>query len=281
MKKLTKQAEYLKTLHELTKKKAEAQDTIVGTQNSETNATSVSNKQETTHQNEVGADKNDPQNADQKPAETNQKVASIDVEKLGNDIMEMIRQKQAETNATSVSDKQETTSQNEVGADKNDPQNAVQKPAEKEAIEKTAQAVSAYNLGVEVMKGILSMSKQAAVKETAHDQIELYKEAGRRDFEALVAYAAEQLNQEQQEKQASVSEAASAEELEKVGAALFDEVYVASLKEKVASLETELNSRLEKEAAEKASQTQEVFVNQLTEKVAEAVIARLKSEPAK
>lgn len=90
MSKLTKQSEYLKTLREITFKKAEAADAVVGKPGADTTPVAVSDKTETVDQNAVKPENNTPQNAVQEPATKteakapaeNAKEAAADVEKI-------------------------------------------------------------------------------------------------------------------------------------------------------------------------------------------------------
>ena len=206
MAKITKKAAILETLHSLVNKEAElAQTNISGEPCKDTKVTSVSEETETTNKNDVGPDKlNNEQGYEQKPSSDSSepvahaKSASVDVEKLANDILSTIQTKIAEnaqtnisgtplkdTKATSVSDETETTDKNAVGADKLNKEQGYEQEGSKDSSEpskaKSAEEITkekqaSYDLGVAFCDALL---KKAAEIKSANE-IELYKEADHR-----------------------------------------------------------------------------------------------------
>lgn len=270
MAKITKRAEMLNQLHELVKKEAElAQTNISGVPGKDTNVSAISEKTESTDKNNVGPEHlNNEQGYEQKPSTepaepvANAKTANDSISKLADDILGVIKDKMAlaqtdisgvpckDTNVSSVSEKTENTDKNNIGPEHlNKEQGYEQKPSSEPA-EPVANAKSAsYNLGVAFVEAISKRAQDISYARQKQAEAEMLKEAGRRDLETLIAYAAESL--QTQEKQAAEAEAA--------GAAAFDALYKQAqmeavveenqkLKEKLASFEVVEQESLKKQA---------------------------------
>jgi hypothetical protein len=180
-----------------------------------------------------------------------EKTASV--EELGKQVLDAVN-KLAEQSAsgvpgqdthyTRVSDETDHTNKNEVGPEKlNDKQKYEQKPSTdksepskaKSAEEEAAEKIASFEYGRTLAAEFL--------KEAFASEPEIYKQAGRRDFETLIAQAAQELEQPATEKKASAEEVAAQEKAaEEAGATAFAELY------KRAQYEVQL----EKAAAEKA-----------------------------
>lgn len=313
MAKLTKKAEILKKLHTLVEKEgALAQTNISGVPGSDTSFTSVSESNETTDQNSIGPEKlNDKQKYEQKPATdeaeplAGAKTASeAQIDKLANSILESIQSKlqpqptekeaaEAQTNISgkpgkdtnfeSVADKNETTDQNAVGPEKlNDKQKHSQKPATDSATPlanaKTAEELNkeaSYRLGAQFCEALVKRASLIKQAEAHRQQVEMVKEAGRRDFEALIQQAALEI------KQAEDSRALAAKQAEEYGAAQFD----AMLKQAQLEALQEENRQLKIKVAEyvsfeKEAQAQFEAAQRKEEhtKLAHSIIEELKRE---
>lgn len=301
MAKLTKHAEVLNQLHTMVKKQAEeAQKNISGVPGGDVKSVSVSDEHETTNKNSVGPE-NVPQGYHQKPSEDSSKplANAKSASDLGTEILDIIR-KQAEAQdsvtgkpgdvkSESVGDDQEKVDKNAVKPE-NNKQNYEQKAstddskplanAKKAEVEELAAKVASYELGRQFCAALLK-----AGSESAPDEAEMMKQAGRRDFDLLIAEAAENL--ETQEKQASYNE----KQAEEAGAAYFDEVLkqaaleeavaeTEQLKAKLAEYEEFFKQAQEAEAAREAQQSFEQSQTKLAEAVAATVLERLKSETA-
>lgn len=305
MAKLTKHAEVLNQLHSMVKKQAEeAQKNISGVPGGDVKSVSISDEHETTNKNSVGPE-NVPQGYHQKPSEDSSEplAKSKNASDLGAEILDIIRkQGEAQTSVTgapgdvkseSVGDDQEKVDKNAVKPETNK-QNYEQKgssdsaeplaSSKKAEVEELAAKVASYELGRQFCAALL----KAASQQEEHSEVEMMKEAGRRDFDLLIAQAAEDL-EGSQEKQASEFEeemlAKQAEaEAEQAGAAYFDEaIKQAALEEALAE-----NQALAAKLAEyenffqqaEASQTHAEQQAKLAESVAETVLAKLKAETA-
>lgn len=308
MGKLTKHAEVLTQLHSLVKKQAEeAQKNISGVPGGDVKSESISDDNDTTNKNSVGPE-NNPQGVTQKPSEdasapvANAKSAAD----LGAEILELIR-KEASAEATGVpcedtkpekvDEKHETVDKNAVKPESNTPQTTgEQKPSADDSkpaadaktaaaqVDELASKVASYELGRQFCAALL----KAASQETQVDEAELMKQAGRRDFEALIAQAASNL--EQDEVQPENTKQAE-EEAEAAGAAYFEQVLKQAaldealqentdLKSKVAELASVVESVSSKEAQEKQAQEEAEKQVKLAETVAAIVLEKLKAEAA-
>ncbi len=281
MTKTAKNREILKQLHELVVKQAAVKPVATGVPGKEPDSSSVSEKNDKVDQNAVKPENNGPQGHEQKastdPAKpTGDKKAedklidkdaavtpeaNASVEKLGQEILELL-QKFAdnpvatgipgkEPSSASVSEKNDTVNQNAVKPENNTPQGYNQKPATGDAIpvatakaaEEKAQAdkVASYELGR--LWGELVLKK-------AHEQEqEQIKEAGRRDFELLVAKAAAQLK-ESTGKQKTASVADQEKQAEAQGAAAFQELYKRAQVEQAVMQIVQQNEQLTAKLAE-------------------------------
>ena len=301
MAKLTKHAEVLNQLHTMVKKQAEeAQKNISGVPGGDVKSVSVSDEHETTNKNSVGPE-NVPQGYHQKPSEDSSKplANAKSASDLGTEILDIIR-KQAEAQDTvtgkpgdvkseSVGDDQEKVDKNAVKPE-NNKQNYEQKAstdsskplanAKKAEVEELAAKVASYELGRQFCAALLK-----AGADSTPDEAEMMKQAGRRDFDLLIAEAAENL--ETNEKQASLNE----KQAEEAGAAYFDEVLKQAaleealeesqqLKAKLAEYEEFFKQAQEAKAAQEAQQSFEQNQAKLAEAVAATVLERLKSETA-
>lgn len=179
-----------------------------------------------------------------------------------------------ETNYTSVSKDTDSTDKNDVGADKqNDKQGYKQKPSDdgsepstpgskSASTEDEVNKIAAYEYGRELCVSFL--------KEAFASEPEIYKQAGRRDFETLIASAAAELEQPAEKKAAVVAAqdtTALDKQAEEAGEQAFAELY------KRAQYEI----ALEKAASEKAAA--EARATELTQKLAAAeALAKQASE---
>jgi hypothetical protein len=282
----------------MVKKQAEeAQKNISGVPGGDVKSVSVSDEHETTNKNSVGPE-NVAQGYSQKPSEdSSEPVAKAkSASDLGTEILDIIR-KQAEAQdsvtgapgdvkSESVSDKQEKTDKNAVKPESNK-QDYEQKAstdeskpmasAKKAEVEELAAKVASYELGRQFCAALL----KAAGETSAPSEAELMKQAGRRDFDLLIAEAAENL--ESNEKQASELQA------EQAGAAYFDQVLKqAALEEaiqenqqltaKLAEYEAFVKEAQEAKAAQEAQASFEQSQTKLAEAVAATVLERLKAE---
>jgi hypothetical protein len=295
MAKLTKHAEVLNQLHSMVKKQAsEAQKSISGAPG-DVKSVSVGDEHESHNKNSVGPE-NVPQGYHQKPSEDPSEplAKAKTAEDLGTEILDIIR-KQAEAQdsvtgkpgdvkSESVGDDKETTDKNAVKPE-NNKQNYEQKAstdeskplasAKKAEVEDLAAKVASYELGRQFCAALL----KSAGETFETNEIEMMKEAGRRDFDQMIAQAAENLEQSQfAEKQA-----------EQAGAAYFDEVLKqAALNEaiqqnealtaKVAQYEEFIKQAQEAQYAQQTAEAAQAQQAKLAEAVAEVVLSKLKNE---
>jgi len=155
--------------------------------------------------------------------------------------------------------------------------------AKKAEVEELASKVASYELGRQFCAALL----KSAGAQPVQDENELVKAAGRRDFDLLIAQAAEEL--ENHEKQASYDSADLEKQAEEAGAAYFDEVLKQAALEEAVAENQQLTAKLaEYEAYIKqaedsyyaqvnAAQMQEQQVK-LAESVADIVLGKLKAE---
>lgn len=303
MAKLTKHAEVLNQLHSMVKKQAEeAQKNISGTPGADVKSVSIGDEHESTNKNSVGPE-NVPQGYHQKPSEDSAEplAKSKNASDLGAEILDIIRkQAEAQDSATgapgdvkseSVGDDQEKVDKNSVKPE-NNKQDYSQKGssdeseplagAKKAEVEELAAKVASYELGRQFCAALL----KAASQQEDHSELELMKEAGRRDFDLLIAQAAEDL-EGSQEKQAEeydqeeFTKQAEAE-AEAAGAAYFDEaIKQAALEEALAENQAMAAKLAEYESFFKQAEESQTYAEQqakLAESVADTVLARLKAE---
>lgn len=294
MAKLTKHAQILDQLHTMVKKQAEeAQKNVSGKPGGDVKSVSVSAEHETTNKNSVGPE-NVAQGYHQKPSDDSSEplAGSKTANELGTEILDLIRkQSEAQDSVTGKPGDVKSESVDEHKADKNSvkPENNDQdykqkestdesKPlasAKKAEVEELAAKVASYELGRQFCAALL----KTAAEQQAPDELELMKEAGRRDFDMLIAQAAEELeNSESQEKQAEAQGAADFEQLLKQAA--LDEALTENqqLAAKIAEYEAYIKQAEESQYAQiAAAQAQEQQVK-LAEAVADMVLNKLKSE---
>ena len=349
MTKTAKNKEVLDQLYNLVVKQASAPKPVAtGVPGKEPDSGAISTKHDTVDQNAVGPEKLKPQDHEQKPstdpakptggkkaedttpavetpkvaAEATTEVAApnASVEKLGQELLAMLNKFANNPVATgipshdpkwqAVSTKHDTVDQNAVGPEKLNPQSHGQKPATDPSVPvahaKSADAVDAdkvasYELG--------KLWAELVIKKAQDEQIANIKEAGRRDFEILVANAAEQMKQADR-KSTNTKVAAVTDQTEKraeaEGAAAFQALYkqaqfeqgvaqiieqnkqlqakLAEVAEAQKAKEAELNAKLaaqqatiEKAAAE--DREQQKFAN-LAAVLEERIFSRFKSELA-
>ncbi len=310
MGKLTKHAEVLDQLHAMVKKQAEeAQKNISGVPGGDVKSVSVSEEHDTTNKNSVGPE-NVPQGYSQKPTDdSSEPVANAkNAHDLGAEILNIIR-KQADAQqgisgspgedvkSESVSDEQEKVDKNSVKPE-NNKQHYAQKPssdssepvaeAKKAEVEELAAKVASYELGRQFCAALLKTAEQEEYEDfekSAEEEIELVKEAGRRDFDLMISEAADNLNnyfssEEEQLKQAELA-----------GASDFDEIYKQAALEKLSTENEELQQKIaayeelikqateehEMEELQKAAQINQAV---LAENVASTVLDKLKTTPS-
>ncbi len=314
MAKLTKHAEVLSQLHSMVKKQAEeAQKNISGAPGEDVKSVSVSKEHDTTNKNSVGPE-NVAQGYHQKPSEDPSEplAGSKTANDLGAEILEIIR-KQADAQ-DSVTGAPGDVKSESVGEDKNKTDKNAVKPennkqdyeqkdssdsseplakAKKAEVEELAAKVASYELGRQFCAALL---KAAGEAQQQPSEAELMKQAGRRDFDLLIAQAAEELESPEQVKQAEEAGAAAFDayysqekQAEEAGAAYFDELLKQAALEDLSQENEQLKAKLaeyeqlvasaeaEKQAHLKAVETQELQAK-LAESVAATVIQKLKSE---
>lgn len=221
------------------------------------------------------------------------------VEKLGKDILDLVQKFANNPVATgvpshdpkwqAVSDKHDKVDQNAVKPEHN-PQGYHQKPAVDPAVPvahaKAAEApqaavdadkVASYELG--------RLWAETVIKQAQEAQLEQVKQAGRRDFEMLIATAAEQMKQAQQRSQEKVASYAPSntelaeKQAEAEGAAAFQALMKQAQVEQAIAQIVEENRILSAKLAE-AQQAQlakeAAFRQELANK--EAEMARIKAE---
>lgn len=309
MAKITKKAEILEHLNKLITKEAEmAQTNISGKPGEDTEISSVSDETESTDKSNVGPEGlNDKQKHEQKDSTDKSEPAAAaktasNIDKLANEILNTISNKLAEnaqtnisgtpladTKATAVSESTESTNKNEVGPEKlNGKQQYDQKPSSDDCApakqaEELAVKLASYEMGRNYCDQLL---KQAAEEQQA---FELMKEAGRRDFDTLIAQAAAEL--EQQEKTAALQKQAEAEQqyelakqAELQGAYAFDELYKQAQYDAVVEQNQQLTEKLAAYEAYVAQQQQKqaaAIEEQKFHKMANLVFEKLKNELSK
>lgn len=304
MAKLTKHAEVLNQLHSMVKKQAEeAQKNISGAPGGDVKSVSVGDEHESHNKNSIGPE-NQAQGYHQKPSEDSSEplAGAKTAGDLGAEILNIIR-KQAEAQSSvtgapgdvkseSVGDDQENVDKNAVKPENNKQhynQNAStdeSKPlanAKKAEVEELAAKVASYELGRQFCAALL---KTAGEQYVPDQELTLMKEAGRRDFDLLIAQAAEDLegSEKQAEEEAYLFEKQAEEEAELAGAEYFDSVIKQAALEEAVAENQQLAAKLaEYENFFKTAQEEEfVAASQakLAESVAATVLAQLKAEMA-
>ena len=196
---------------------------------------------------------------------------NTDLQKAATEILAMVSkmaaaEKQSTEIVKAVSTPAAPVEQNAVKPEELSPKQApVQKPAAKKADEETIDAdkVASYEFG--------KLLAEMSIKQAAEQELSLYKQAGRRDFEQLVNMAAQAMEQNKQAvtKQAEeVAPAMTEKQAEEAGRETFRNLYKQAeveysvnqaieenkqLKEKLASIESAKTAELEsfkKQAAE-------------------------------
>lgn len=296
MAKLTKHAEVLQQLHTMVKKQAEeAQKNVSGKPGGDVKSVSVSSEHDTTNKNSVGPE-NVAQGYHQKPSDDSSEPlsGSKTANDLGAEILDIIRkQGEAQDSVTGKPGdvKSESTDEHKTDKNKVKPESNSQdyeqkastdssKPlasAKKAEVEELAAKVASYELGRQFCAALL----KTAAEQQAPNELELMKEAGRRDFDMLIAEAAENLeNSEAQEKQAEAQGAAYFDELAKQAA--YEEAVAQNqqLAAKLAEYESYVKQAEESQYAQyAAAQAQEQQVK-LAESVADIVLSKLRAEMA-
>jgi hypothetical protein len=263
MSKLKKQQEALDRLHRMVRKQAEeAQEKVTGKPGEDTHPESASESVENHDKNEVKESKNDPQGHDQKPAtdastpaDGAEKSAAERLEDLARSLVAEVRKSAEEaqdkvtgkpgedTKPESASEEVEDHDKNEVKESKNDPQGHSQKVAQAE-LNAFAEKLASYELGREIASAYVQ--NYARVTKTAQEAA-LLKEAGRRDFDMLVARAVGQLEQDSAGQDKYARDAALVEYLcKEAGSLEFDRMLALEL------LKQQENNALSKTAEELA-----------------------------
>jgi hypothetical protein len=303
MAKLTKHAEVLNQLHTMVKKQAsEAQKNVSGTPGGDVKSVSVGDEHESYNKNSVGPE-NVPQSYSQKPSDDSAEPlkGAKTANDLGTEILDIIR-KQAEAQSTvsgkpgdvkseSVGDDQENVDKNAVKPE-NNKQNYNQKgstdsskplaTAKKAEVEELAAKVASYELGRQFCAALI----KSAGEQYAPDENELMKQAGRRDFDLLIAEAAENLEKgaasEKQAADASALQKQAEEEASVAGANYFDEIVKQAALEEAIAENQQLTAKLAEyenfyAQTENAKLAQEQQVK-LAESVADIVLGKLRTE---
>jgi hypothetical protein len=311
MAKLTKHAEVLNQLHTMVKKQAaEAQKNITGVPGGDVKSVSVSDEHETTNKNSVGPE-NVVQGYHQKATQdASEPLATAKTANdLGTEILDIIRkQAEAQDSATgavgqvkseSVGDDKEKTDKNAVKPE-NNKQHYGQKgstdgskplaSAKKAEVEDLAAKVASYDLGRQFCAALI----KSASENQYQDEYELVKEAGRRDFDLLIAQAADSLEDNQNEKLAYeegieafdeiMLQKQAEEDAHVAGANYFDSLVKQAALEETLSENEQLSAKLAEyenffasAEQQRASQEQQV---KLAETVAGIVLNKLKEEIA-
>jgi hypothetical protein len=304
MAKLTKHAEVLNQLHSMVKKQAEeAQKNISGSPGGDVKSESIRDEHESHNKNSIGPE-NQAQGYHQKPSEDSSEPLSRakTAGDLGVEILNIIRkQGEAQQNISgtpggdvkseSVGDDQENVDKNAVKPE-NNKQDYSQKAstdeskplasAKKAEVEELAAKVASYELGRQFCAALL---KTAGEQYVPDQELTLMKEAGRRDFDLLIAQAAEDLEgSEKQAEETELIEKQAEEEAELAGAEYFDAVIKQAALEEAIAENQQLAAKLDEyENFFKTAQEEEyVAASQakLAESVAATVLAQLKAEMA-
>jgi hypothetical protein len=321
MAKLQKHAEVLSQLHSMVKKQAaEAQKSVTGAPG-DVKSKSVSDEHEHTDKNSVGPE-NVAQSYSQKPSDDPSEplAKSKTATDLGAEILDIIR-KQAEAQdsvtgapgdvtSESVDDKHEKIDKNSVKPESNS-QNYKQKGstdsskplanAKKADVSDLAAKIASYNLGREFCAALL---KTAGLQNAPQEnELHLLKQAGRRDCDAMIAQAAEALenhsqqqvkqaelqgaydcdavlNQYNQVKQAQLQGAVDCDNLIKSASLQLISSENEQLKAKVAEYESLIKQAQDEYQVEAYSQMAQEQQQKLAQEVATTVLNQLKSEVA-
>jgi hypothetical protein len=197
----------------------------------------------------------------------------------------------ADTKIVAVSDKTEHTDKNDVGPEHlNSEQGYEQDKAKdkstpvehgKKAEDEDAVKIASYNLGATVCESILKRAAEIKGEQEKQAEVELLKEAGRRDMDLLIAQATAEL--EAQQKQAEAQDKYD----EYQGALAFDALYKQAQLESLAEENTQLKTKLanyeelEKKAnAAKAIADEEERFAKLAALVTETIKRDLAATPA-
>jgi hypothetical protein len=292
-----KHAEVLRQMHATIQKKAEAQKNISGAPGEDVKSHSISDEHENVNKNAVGPE-NVVQGVSQKPSEDSSTPVKISAEALGAEVLDVLRKASAAQDkvdgALNTNDA-ESTEDKPIDKNKIKPENNAQKVEQKGStddskpvaktgseVDELAAKVASYELGRQFCASLLKAAStmQAPQVKQAADEAALLKEAGRRDFDVLIAQAAADL--EETEKVAS--EEVSIKEAELAGASHFDELLKqASLEQALAENEAMRAKLAEYSARETAVLTEKQAEEQqakLAAAVAATVIAQLKAEQA-
>lgn len=312
MAKLTKHAEVLNQLHSMVKKQAEdAQKNISGAPGGDVRSVSVGDEHESHNKNSVGPE-NVAQGYHQKPSDDGSEplAKAKTANDLGAEILDLIRKqanaqdsvsgKPGDVRSESVGDDKEKTDKNSIKPE-NNKQDYSQKGSSDEAepltgakkaqVEELAAKVASYELGRQFCAALLKAAgddysedyEEDFQKEAeAAEELEMFKEAGRRDFDLLIAEAAEDL--QHVEKEAAEQEEYEKQAAEQAGAEYFDEV----LKQAALQEALETNEQLAAKVAEyenfflqvEAEKTAQEVQEKLASSVAETVLNKLKAEVA-
>ena len=307
--KLTKHAQVLTDLKNLMKK--EAENAATGVPGADTNYTSVSDSTEKVNKNEKGHPEKNPQDVSQKPStdssdptKAGKPVELLEAEKKGAELFDEVYTQEktatalghellaaiqkiaqsatgvpgADTNYTSVSDSTEKVNKNEKGHPEKNPQDVSQKPSTDSS--DPTKAGKQANVSQEDIDKLASFEWGRSVafellKQAADQELTVYKEAGRRDFETLIAQAAQELEEQTQ--------------YEKIGSDLFDAVitqeqqaYQANVANRVtktasaASYKTEVDTKM-KELNDKLASL-EALKTQLEKAAADAIVLQKQAE---
>lgn len=297
MAKLTKHAEVLNQLHSMVKKQAEEAQKNISGEPGEVKAVSVGKEHDTVNKNSVGPE-NVAQGYSQKPSEDSSEplAGSKTAADLGTEILDIIRKqadaqdsvtgKPGDVKSESVSDKQENVDKNAVKPESNS-QDYEQKASTDESkplanskkaeIDELAAKVASYELGRQFCAALLKTAGETF--SAPQNEVELMKEAGRRDFDAMITQAAEALEEEEQQtKQAELAGAAYFDEFVKQAA--LDELSKQNqeLSVKVAQYEEYINNIQTQESLQKQAEATAQQQAKLAQAVAEMVLSKLKSE---
>jgi hypothetical protein len=231
---------------DIIRKHADAQDSTTGVPGKDTNPEKIDSKNETTDKNSVGPEKNTPQTTGEQKESTDSSKPVATAKSAG-EMPAALKEHFEEKAKKKDGKKEEEKAASEV--------------------EELAAKVASYELGRQFCAALL---KAASVDS---DEGSMAKEAGRRDLDLLIAQAAQDLGNEDQEKQAEVAGAEYFEAVLKQAA--FDQ----AVKENEA-LKAKLAAFSNAEEAQKQAQEQEQAQADLAQKVASMVLQQLSAVAA-
>jgi uncharacterized membrane protein len=186
----------------------------------------------------------------------------------------------ADGKADSLPDSTETVDKNAVKPETvrqdydQKPSDDKNKPVSKAAedIETMRKKLAAYDLGVAIAKQLGAQTKVAA----SNDQTTLLKEAGRRDFDLLIAQAEAELKEVEKQASTQEIEKQAAYNAEAAGAQAFDAMYKEAALAAIAEENEALKSKLAEFNKTEQEKTEKEKTASLVDAVAAEVVKQLK-----